>query len=76
VTRIEGRTSFARRPRHLTWAIHSTAMDVRGDENITSDRDRTIVHWVWEFQPREACGFSVRLSHSPAADSNSESGPT
>ena len=40
------------RPHHLTWAIHSRGMDVRGNEAITSNRQQTRVHWVWEFQPR------------------------
>jgi hypothetical protein len=40
------------RPRHLTWRVRSAGMDIRGDEGIISDQDRTEVHWVWEFQPR------------------------
>jgi hypothetical protein len=40
------------RPHYLTWTIASTGMDVRGHEEITEDRDRTLVHWSWDFRPR------------------------
>lgn len=42
------------RPHFLVWAIGSTGMAVRGTEDLTTGRDGTDVHWVWEFRPRGA----------------------
>lgn len=42
------------RPHHLTWAIESTSMDVRGTEELTQQGDGTLVHWSWDFRPRGA----------------------
>jgi carbon monoxide dehydrogenase subunit G len=42
----------SQRPRHLSWTIRSTGMQVRGDETITAGGEQTVVRWVWDFQPR------------------------
>jgi deazaflavin-dependent oxidoreductase (nitroreductase family) len=40
------------RPHHLSWAIASNGLDVRGDEHLYADGDGTFVNWVWQLRPR------------------------
>jgi uncharacterized protein YndB with AHSA1/START domain len=45
------------RPHHLTWAIGSAGMNVRGAEEIRQEGEQSTVQWSWDFRPRGGLRF-------------------